>query len=104
MYAIKNHAYCAVFPRLVGIAKQATNVTAHPIYPYSIHGLAFPNLLLVLSIMEPKKISVNPSNNFETAISVPTIPDASPTVSVKYTIINDVKKAYTTLPAISPDP
>ena len=32
VYAIKNHAYCAVFPRLSGIAKFATSVTAQPIY------------------------------------------------------------------------
>ena len=104
MYAIKNHAYCAVFPRLVGIAKQAISVIAHPTYPYNIQGLAFPSLLCVLSIMDPKKMSVKPSNNLENAINVPTIPDANPTVSVKYTMINDVKNAYTTFPAMSPEP
>ena len=30
VYAIKNHAYFAVFPKLVGTAKQHTSVIAHP--------------------------------------------------------------------------
>ena len=40
VYAIKNHAYCAVFPRLSGIAKFATSVTAQPILPMH-HWLRF---------------------------------------------------------------
>ena len=60
--------------------------------------------LYVLSISDPKKTSVKPSNNFDAAINVPTIPDASPIVSVRYTITKDVRNAYTTFPAISPEP
>ena len=40
----------------------------------------------------------------DAAINVPTIPDASPIVSVRYTITKDVRNAYTTFPAISPEP
>ena len=80
---MKNHAYLAVVPQLTGTAKQQTSVMAHPIYPYSIQGFAFPILLCVLSIIDPKNISVKPSNNFDTAIRVPTTPAASHTESVK---------------------
>lgn len=65
---------------------------------------ALPILLFVLSIIDPKNISVTPSNNFETIISVPTIPESIPIVSVRYIIKNDDKNAYTTFPAISPEP
>jgi len=104
VYAIKNHTYCAVVPRLSGIAKFATSVTAQPIYAYNIHGLAFPSLLFVLSIMVPKNISLIPSNSFDTIISVPIIPGFKPTVFVRYSITNDERNAYTTFPAKSPDP
>ena len=88
VYAIKNHTYCAVVPRLSGIAKFATSVTAQPIYAYNIHGLAFPSLLFVLSIIVPKNISLIPSNSFDTIISVPIIPGFKPTVFVMYWIIS----------------
>ncbi len=104
VYAIKNHMYCAVVPRLSGIAKFATSVTAQPIYAYNIHGLAFPSLLFVLSIIVPKNISLIPSNSFDTIISVPIIPGFKPTVFVRYSITNDERNAYTTFPAKSPDP
>lgn len=104
VYAIKNHTYCAVVPRLSGIAKFATSVTAQPIYAYNIHGLAFPSLLFVLSIIVPKNISLIPSNSFDTIISVPIIPGFKPTVFVRYSITNDERNAYTTFPAKSPDP
>ena len=40
----------------------------------------------------------------ETAINVLTMPILSPTVSVRYIIINAVSSAYTQLPATSPVP
>ena len=41
---------------------------ARPWMLYGYIGCAFPILLCVLSIMDPKKMSVNPSSNLETAI------------------------------------
>ena len=55
------------------------------------------------AINAPNKMSVIPSNNFDTIISVPTIPVLSPTVSDKKIITNEDKNAYTTFPAISPN-
>ena len=80
---MKNHAYFANSPRLTGIAKMAMIIAEQPTYPQSIQGLAFPILLLVLSIMEPKKMSVIPSKILETAMIVPTIPGSRPTVFVR---------------------
>jgi len=54
--------------------------------------------------MVPKNISLIPSNNFDTIISVPIIPGFKPTVFVRYSITNDERNAYTTFPAKSPDP
>ena len=45
--------------------------------------LFFPILLFVRSIIVPKNISVTPSNNFDTAINVPTMPEFNPTVFVR---------------------
>src|SRR3712207_6683518 len=101
---MKNHAYCAVFPILTGIQKIAAKQTAQPKYPYSIQGRALPILDFVLSIIVPKKISLIPSNTLETAINVPTIPEFNPMISVRKTITNAESSAYTTLPAMSPEP
>ena len=73
-------------------------------YAYSIHGLAFPSLLFVLSIIVPKNISLTPSNNLDTIIKVPIIPGFKPTVFVRYNITNEERNAYTIFPAKSPDP
>ena len=101
---MKNQAYLAKSPMPAGMKKMAASVTAQPTYPQSIQGRARPILLLVLSIMAPKKISVTPSKSLDTAISVPTMPELSPTVLVRKIIRNELSRAYTTLPAISPEP
>ena len=80
---MKNHAYWAVSPILAGMAKTAASVTAHPKKPPNIQGRALPIRVWVLSIMEPKKMSVTPSKSLENIISVPTTPAFSPTVSVR---------------------
>ncbi len=80
---MKNQAYLAPSPRLAGMANIPISVAAQPKYPQNIQGRAFPIRVWVLSIMEPKKISVTPSKSLENIISVPTIPAFNPTVSVR---------------------
>ena len=105
VYAIKNHAYCAVLPRLCWNCKicQQCYSTSYVSHITSMVWL-FQVLLFVLSIMVPKNISLTPSNNFDTIINVPIIPGFKPTVFVRYNITNDERNAYTTFPAKSPDP
>ena len=76
---MKNQAYLAVFPRLVGIAKIAMSRTAQPTNPHSIHGRALPIRVLVRSSSAPKMMS----KSRETIMSVPTTPAFSPAVSVR---------------------
>ena len=66
----------------------------------SIQGFAFPILLCVLSIIDPKNISVKPSNSFDTAIRVPTTPAASPT-AVSYTHLDVYKRQALFTPGVS---
>ena len=65
------------------MAKMAISVAKHPKKAQSIQGRALPIFVFVLSIREPKKISVKPSNSLETIISVPTMPALRPMVSVR---------------------
>ena len=80
---MKNQAYLAMFPRLVGIAKIAMIRMAQPTNPQSIHGRALPIRVLVRSSSVPKMRSENPSKMRETIKSVATTPASSPTVSVR---------------------
>ena len=80
---MKNQAYLAVSPRLVGIAKIAMSMAAQPTNPHSIHGRALPIRVLVRSSSAPKMRSENPSKMRETIRSVATTPASSPTVSVR---------------------
>ena len=79
---MKKNAYCAFCPQSSGIAKQQTRKNELPIWDHSIQGLAFPIFECVRSIRFPKIISVNPSKNFDTMISVPMIPAFRPIASV----------------------
>ena len=49
-------------------------------------------------------MSLTPSNSLLAAIRVPTMPAFIPTVSVRKIITKAVRNAYTTFPAMSPDP
>ena len=80
---MKNQAYLAVSPRLVGIAKIAMIMAAQPTNPHSIHGRALPIRVLVRSSSAPKMMSEKPSQNLENIMSVPTTPALSPAVSVR---------------------
>ena len=80
---MKNQAYLAVSPRLVGIAKIAMSRTAQPTNPHSIHGRALPIRVLVRSSSAPKMMSEKPSKSRETIMSVPTTPAFNPAVSVR---------------------
>ena len=80
---MKNQAYLAVSPRLVGIAKIAMSMAAQPTNPHSIHGRALPIRVLVRSSSAPKMMSEKPSKSRETIMSVPTTPAFSPAVSVR---------------------
>ena len=80
---MKNQAYLAVSPRLVGIAKIAMSMAAQPTNPHSIHGRALPIRVLVRSSSAPKMMSEKPSKSRENIMSVPTTPALSPAVSVR---------------------
>ena len=80
---MKNQAYLAVSPRLVGIAKIAMSMAAQPTNPHNIHGRALPIRVLVRSSSAPKMMSETPSKMRENIMSVPTTPALSPAVSVR---------------------
>ena len=80
---MKNQAYLAVSPRLVGIAKIAMIMAEQPTNPHSIHGRALPIRVLVRSSSAPKMMSEKPSKSFEIIMRVPTMPALSPAVSVR---------------------
>ena len=90
---MKNQAYWAVALTPAGMQKMATRQTAQPKYPYSIQGRALPILLCVLSIRDPKKMSLTPSKSLETAIRVPTTPAFMPTVSVRKIMTKALSRA-----------
>ena len=80
---MKNHAYLALSPRVVGIAKIAMIRAAHPKNAHSIHGRARPMRVRVLSMRAPKKISDAPSKMRATIMRVPITPALRPAVSVR---------------------
>lgn len=83
VYMMKIQMDFAVMLHSYGVAKSA-HVQIHTPRMLSSYGLAFPHLVLVLSINQPANKSVTPSKTLLASSMVPTSAAGIPRVSVQY--------------------